>query len=300
MPAMPDASLFTDNAATIGIDAFALLLIGFSQTAGDARAFATKHRYRIDVNQESVAQGMANAGAGLFQGMPVTTSLSASSLNDSSGARTPLASLTTGACVVLTLLFLAPLFSDLPKPILAAVIIDAVIFGMIDLQELRRLRRVARVDFWIAIAAIVGVLSAGVLAGVVIGVALSMVWLIHVAAKPVIPRIDGPADMIILRLDFGLSFATAEALDDRLRPLLDAEPESRIVVLDFAGVDFIDSQGSEKLGELRQVVGAADATLRIARLKPQIREMLVADGVFDQIGAEHVYAKLRDAVSRTA
>ena len=85
--------------ATIGIAAIALLLIGFSQTAGDARAFAARHRYRIDVNQESIAQGMANAGAGLFQGMPVSTSLSASSLNESSGARTPLASLATGALV---------------------------------------------------------------------------------------------------------------------------------------------------------------------------------------------------------
>ena len=74
----------------------ALLLIGFSQTAGDARAFAARHRYRIDVNQESVAQGMANVGAGVFQGMPVSTSLSASSLNESAGARTPVASLVTG------------------------------------------------------------------------------------------------------------------------------------------------------------------------------------------------------------
>ena len=168
----------------------ALLLIGFSQTAGDARAFAARHRYRIDVNQESIAQGMANAGAGVFQGMPVSTSLSASSLNESSGARTPMASLVTGALVLLTLLVLAPLFSDLPKAVLGALIIDAVVFGMIDVAELRRLRRVARVDFWIAVAAIVGVLSAGVLAGVVIGVALSLVWLIHVATPPSIPRLS--------------------------------------------------------------------------------------------------------------
>ena len=180
-------SVFTANAATIGIAATALLLIGFSQTAGDARAFATRHRYRIDVNQESIAQGMANVGAGAFQGMPVSTSLSASSLNESSGARTPVASLITGALVLLTLLVLAPLFSDLPKPVLAALIIDAVVFGMIDVKELRRLHRVARVDFWIAAAAIVGVLSAGVLTGVVIGVALSLVWLIYVATSPKIP-----------------------------------------------------------------------------------------------------------------
>ena len=85
---------------TITAAAVALLLIGFSQTAGDARTFATRHRYRIDVDQESVAQGMANVGAGIFQGMPVSTSLSASSLNESAGARTPLASLVTGVLVV--------------------------------------------------------------------------------------------------------------------------------------------------------------------------------------------------------
>ena len=313
-PVLPDASVFTAHAAAIGIAATALLLIGFSQTAGDARAFATRHRYRIDVNQESIAQGMANVGAGAFQGMPVSTSLSASSLNESSGASTPVASLITGALVVLTLLVLAPVFSSLPKPVLAALIIDAVVFGMIDVRELRRLHRVARVDFWIATAAIVGVLSAGVLAGVVIGVVLSLVWLIHVATAPKIPLLsrepgtevfrdagEHPGDetfdgVIILRLDFGLSFATAEALEERIRELIEAERRPRAVVLDFAGVDFIDSQGSEKLGEIRRLAEASDAALRVARVKPQVRAMLVADGVIDQIGQDHVYGNVYEAV----
>ena len=95
-PLLPDLDVVSEHYATIGIAAVALLLIGFSQTAGDARAFAARYRYRIDVDQESVAQGMANVGAGLFQGMPVSTSLSASSLNASSGARTQVSSLTTG------------------------------------------------------------------------------------------------------------------------------------------------------------------------------------------------------------
>ena len=257
---------------------------------------------------------MANAGAGVFQGMPVSTSLSASSLNESSGARTPLASLATGALVLLTLVVLAPLFSDLPKPVLAALIIDAVVFGMIDVTELRRLYRVARVDFWIATAAIVGVLSAGVLAGVVIGVALSLVWLIHVATRPRIPRLsrqpgtqvfrdadEHPDDetfhgMIILRLDFGLSFATAEALEERIRELIDAEGEARAVVLDFAGVDFIDSQGSEKLREIRRLTDASGAVLRVARIKPSIRAVLAADGVLDQIGKDHIHGNVDEAV----
>ena len=121
-----------DHVGTVALAAVALVLIGFSQTAGDARAFAAKHHYRIDINQESVAQSLANIAAGLFKGMPVSTSLSASSLNDHSGAKTGLASLTSGATVLLTLLFLAPLFSNLPKPVLAALIIEAVVMGMMN------------------------------------------------------------------------------------------------------------------------------------------------------------------------
>ena len=136
---IPDMQLLWAHAGTVALAAVALVMIGFSQTAGDARAFAGKHRYRIDINQESLAQGVANVGAGVFQGMPVSTSLSASSLNDHSGARTGLASLTSGVVVILTLLVLAPLFSDLPKPVLAALIIEAVVMGMMDVPEMRRL-----------------------------------------------------------------------------------------------------------------------------------------------------------------
>ena len=201
-PELPDLTLVKQHYATIGIAAVALLLIGFSQTAGDARAFAARHRYRIDVNQESVAQGMANMGAGVFQGMPVSTSLSASSLNESAGANTPVASLTTGALVLATLIVLAPLFSHLPKAVLGAVIIDAVVFGMIDLDELRRLHRVTRFDFWIAVAAIIGVLSAGVLAGVVIGVVLSLGWLIYVTTRPPMPLLGRePGTQVFRDLD---------------------------------------------------------------------------------------------------
>src|SRR3954453_2369975 len=130
--AVPDLGLMWDHVVPVALGAFALMLIGFSQTAGDARAFAAKHRYQIDVNQESVAQSAANIGSGLLQGMPVSTSLSASSLNDHSGARPGLASLTSGVVVVLTLLFLAPLFAALPQPVLAALIIEAVVMGMMN------------------------------------------------------------------------------------------------------------------------------------------------------------------------
>ena len=292
-PVLPDLDVFQQHYATILAAAAGLLLIGFSQTAGDARAFAARHRYRIDVNQESVAQGMANVASGAFRGMPVSTSLSASSLNESAGARTPVASLVTGGLVILTLVALAPLFSDLPKAVLGAIIIDAVVFGMIDIRELRRLHRVKRFDFWVAAAAIVAVLSAGVLAGVVIGIALSLVWLVYVATSPGMPLLGRePGTQVfrdltehpdyetfpgfaVVRLDGGLFFATAEALEERIRELAqDADPPLRAVILNVEGVEFVDSQGAAKLGEILDFAESAGIELRLARVKPGVAAVL--------------------------
>jgi sulfate permease, SulP family len=313
VPELPDLGLVQDHYATVVIAAVALLLIGFSQTAGDARAFAARHHYRIDVNQESVAQGMANAGAGLFQGMPVSTSLSASSLNESAGARTQVASLVTGGLVLATLLVLAPLFSDLPKAILGAVIIDAVVFGMIDVVELRRLYRVTRFDFWVAVAAIIGVLSAGVLAGVVVGVVLSLGWLVYVATRPPMPLLgrqagtqvfrdldENPADetfpgIAVLRMDGGLFFATAEALEDRIRELAQ-DGDQRALVLDLEGVNFVDSQGAAKVTEIHELTEADGVELRLARVKPHVYAVLEADGIIDRIGADHIHGNVHRAV----
>ncbi len=312
VPMLPDLDVFQQNLSVIGIAAVALLLIGFSQTAGDARAFAARHHYRVDVNQESVAQGMANVGAGVFQGMPVSTSLSASSLNESSGARTPVASLVTGALVIATLIVLAPLFSDLPKAVLAAIIIDAVLFGMIDIPEFRRLYRVTRFDFWIAVAAVIGVLSAGVLAGVVIGIVLSLGWLIYVATQPSMPLLgrepdtqvfrdigENPDDetyegIVVLRLDGGLFFATAEALENRIRDLVDER--TRALVLDLEGVDFVDSQGVMKLTEICDFLQVDEIGFRLARVKPHVLAVLQADGVIDRIGADHIHGNVHRAV----
>ena len=104
-----------------------------------------------------------------------------------------------GRWCIATLVLLAPLFSDLPKAVLAAIIIDAVVFGMIDVAELRRLRRVKRFDFWIAMAALLGVLSAGVLLGVVIGIVLSLGWLVYVATSPSMPLLGREAGTQVFR-----------------------------------------------------------------------------------------------------
>ena len=185
---------------------------------------------------------------------------------------------------------------------------------MIDVAELRRLRRVTRFDFWIAVAAIVGVLSAGVLAGVVVGVVLSLGWLVYVATRPPMPLLgrepgtqvfrdldEHPDDetfqgIAVLRLDGGLFFATAEALEDRVRELVEDDGPLRALVLDLEGVNFVDSQGSAKLAEIHELLRPAASTLRLARVKPQVLAVLHADGVVDRIGADHIHGNVHRAV----
>jgi SulP family sulfate permease len=313
-PSAPDVGLLLEHAGTVLAAAVALLLIGFSQTAGDARAFAAKHNYQIDINQESVAQALANTGAGLFQGMPVSTSLSASSLNDHSGARTGLASIVSGVTVLLALLFLAPLFSGLPKPVLAALIIEAVVMGMMDVGEMRRLARVQRFDFWIALVAIVATLLVGVLAGVVVGVILSLLWLVGVTTHPQLPELGRqrgttayrdvsahPEDVLdpavaVLRIDSGLFFASCEAVQDRVRDLVHARPELRGLVLDCAGVNFIDSQGTAQVAAIVRLTREAGVELHLARVKDAVAEVLDRDGSLDLLGRDHLQGNVDQAV----
>ncbi len=216
--------------------------------------------------------------------------------------------------VLLTLLVLAPVFSHLPKPVLAALIIEAVVMGMMDLPEMRRLARVQRFDFWIAVAAIAGTLVFGVLAGVMIGIALSLLWLISVATRPPMPLLgrepgtqvfreldEHPADeqfpgVVILRLDGGLFFATSDALEDRVREVALSTPGITGIVLDCEGIDFIDSQGSAKMAEILELTKQADITLRLARVKPAVNEILERDGFLERIGDDRTHGNVYRAV----
>jgi SulP family sulfate permease len=311
---VPDPGLLVDHAGTVLVAAFALVMIGFSQTAGDARAMAARHHYRVDIDQESVAQSAANIGSGLLHGMPVSTSLSASSLNDRSGARTGLASLTSGVTVLLALLFLAPFFSSLPKPVLAALIVEAVVIGMMDLPEMRRLRRVSRADFWVAVAAILGTLVFGILAGVVIGIALSLMWLVYVVTHPLVstlgrergtqvfrdldthPEDETTAGVVVLRMDGGVFFATADPFLDQVRAAV-LSPDVGGVVLHFAGVNFMDSQGAATLSEIIRLAEDSDVELRLAAVRPAVRRVLERQGAIELLGADHVHGNVHRAVA---
>jgi SulP family sulfate permease len=186
--------------------------------------------------------------------------------------------------------------------------------GMMDVPEMRRLARVQRFDFWIAIAAITATLLVGVLAGVIIGIGLSLIWLISVATRPHMPLLgrkpgtqvfreldEYPGDeqfpgIVVLRLDGGLFFATSDALEDRVREVALSTPGITGIVLDCEGIDFIDSQGSAKMREILELTKQGGTTLRLARVKPAVREVLERDGVLDRIGADKTHGNVDQAV----
>jgi SulP family sulfate permease len=312
---LPDFGMILDNLAMIVGAAVGLLLIGFSVTTAAVREYASKHNYRIDINQELLAQGMSNVTSGLFQGIFDNGSLSKSPVNDDAGARSQISNLAQAAFIILTLLVLAPLFSALPEAVLGAIIIEAVVMGMMDIPEMKRLYRVKRFEFLAALAALLGVMTFGILQGVVIGVALSIVWLVAVSALPYIPELgrksgteaffdlkehpDGQTfpGLSIVRFDGGLFFVNADALGDRLRDIrIHSAPELNGVILSMEGVDFIDTEGADTLKKIAQAGLDLGVDLHLARVKPQVLEVLQRDDVFDLIGSEHIHDDIAAAV----
>jgi SulP family sulfate permease len=200
--------------------------------------------------------------------------------------------------------------------VLAAIIIDAVVFGMMDIPEMRRLWRVKRIDFWIAVAAIVGVLSAGILAGVVIGMVLSVGWLVYVNSLPAMSEVgrepgttafrplreypDGETyqGLLVVRLDGGLTFVTADGFLEGIRErYLSSEEPVTGVIVDFAGVNFVDSQGAAQLRRLVELGAPDGPSFRFARVRTDVMTVLHADGFVDEIGEDRFYPNLDRAVA---
>ena len=171
-----------------------MVFVGYSETLAAARNVARKYRYELDTNQELVAQGVANGAAGLVGGFVVDGSLSKTSVADDAGQKTEVASLINAAFVLATMLFLATLFESLPAATLGAIVIDAMV-GLITLDALQRYYRVNRVDWVFFVGAGLGILVFGIMAGIVIGVVLSLVMLIARASRTNIRRLYRDPDL---------------------------------------------------------------------------------------------------------
>ena len=317
--ALPSLQFVWANLPLIVPAAIGVMLVGLSESLAAAREYATRYQYDIDVDQELLAQGMSNAASGLFQGINVAGSLSKSALNESSGAKSEMASLIQGGFVVITLLFLAPLFADLPQAALGAIIITAVVFGLFKVKEMDRLWRLSRVEFWLALVSLLGVLTFGSLRGVLMGIVLSLLWLVWRTSHPVIPVLGAMPDgrsyhsveqhpeaaivpgIVILRFDGPLFFATAGSLRDRVRALTrHADPPVRAVILDLESTTIVDIEGSDMLSEVAEELDELDIRLLLARAKSSVREQLISYGILESLPGERFHDSVGAALDAAA
>jgi MFS superfamily sulfate permease-like transporter len=314
-PALPDVSLVMDNLQVVIPAAVGVFLVSLSVSLAAARQYAAQFHYDVDVNQEMLAQGMANSASGLFQGLGLYGVLSRTSVSVGAGAKTELASIALGVSLILTLLLLAPLFSHVPQAVLGAVIIVAVVFGLWRFAAMERLWRLSRTEFWLAVAALLGVLTFGLLPGVLIGIGLSLFWLVWRTSHPAMPvlgkmphahayhSLDRYPDsvthpgLVIIRLDGPLFFATARGLRQRIREVIvDADPPVRGVILDLEGTNIIDLEGSDALHDVLKELRAMDIQLHLARIKVSVLEMLEQDGVLATLGPDRSFDYVHEAV----
>ena len=257
-----------EHAESLLLGALAVIFVGYSESLASARSMATKHGYTIDPNQELIAQGAACTAAGLVGGYPTDGSLSKTSVADAAGQRTEMASILNAGLVLLTMLFLASLFEDLPAAALGAIVIDAMI-GLINFAEGRRYWLVSRTDFVFFASAMAGILFVDIIHGILIGVVLSLLMLIARASKPPIRRLArDPVDgtyidaslhdrlqvdpkILAIRLDGPLFFADSQRFKESVHDMINTASEPPdAMVLDADSISLTDTDGADVLIDL--------------------------------------------------
>lgn len=310
---MPDFS-WSDLSALIA-GGFAVIFVGFSESLAAARDKAALHGYEIDISQEMVAQGAANASSGLLGGFVVSGSLSKTTVADLAGQRTQVASLFNAGFILLTILFLAGIFTDMPQAVLGAVVIDAAI-GLIKVKELQRVRFASRPDFAAFLAAMAGLLFFGVLEGILIGVALSLLLLVAAASRSPVrqlaldvqdnvfvdatkyPESVAVPGVVVAEINGPLFFADASNFRQSVIDMIGEETHTVIVDLDAAAS--IDLDGADVLTKLAGELGKRDIDVVLARVGDEHMDLLQKAGTLDAIGRHNVYPSVRAAVAARA
>ena len=311
-PSLPDFGAI-DLAALVGA-ALGITVVAYTDNVLTARSFAIRAEDRIDPQQEFLALGAANLSAGVLQGFPVSSSGSRTAVGDAAGSRTQLHSLVALAVVLLTLLALRPVLSGFPLAALAAIVVFAAM-RLIDVAELRRIARFRRSEIVLAVATTVAVLAVGVLYGIAVAIALSVLDLLRRIARPhdavlgFVPGLAGMHDiedyeggrqlpgLLIYRYDSPLFFANADDFQRRALAALDDEDHPvRWFVLNIEAITEIDITGADALENLRRELANRNIVFGLARLKTELGQTLAAAGFLDKIGENRVYATLPTAV----
>ena len=291
------------------------LLLAYIEGVSAARTFAAKHGYELDPRQEFLGIGAANLGAGLGHGYPVAGGLSQSAVNDKAGARTPLALVVASITLALCLLFLTGLLENLPKAVLAAVVLTAIL-GLFDFRALLHMWRVSRIDFYAATTAIIGVLLLGILQGILLAALVSILLLLarasqpHVAFLGRIPGTNSYSDLarhpeneplgnvIAFRPEASLLYVNAgSVLETVMASVLNDRSKVRAVICDLSASPYLDLAGARMLRALYGELAARGIALQIVGARGRVRDLLRADGLAEKVGELERAVSLDDAIS---
>lgn len=275
--------------------AFACFLLAYIEGVSAARALAQRHGYEIDPRQELLALGAANVAASLGQGYPVAGGLSQSTVNDKAGAKTPLALVFASMTIGLCLVFLTGLIANLPNVVLAAIVLVAV-KGLINIPELRRVWKLSRMEFWVAMAAFAGVLLLGILKGVLLAALVSMLLLIHRAARPHVARLgrvpgttrysdferspdnEEIPGVVVVRAESGLFYFNVDHVLGHVRlHLATAGDKLRLLVWDLSSSPYVDIAGARMLGSVQRELAVHGAKLRLVDARATVRDLVRAE-----------------------
>lgn len=291
------------------------LLLAYIEGVSAARTFAAKHGYELDPRQEFLGIGAANLGAALGHGYPVAGGLSQSAVNDKAGARTPLALVAASITLALCLLFLTDLLENLPKAVLAAVVLTAIL-GLFDFRALLHMWRVSRIDFYAATTAIMGVLFLGILQGILLAALVSILLLLarasqpHVAFLGRIPGTNSYSDLarhpeneplgnvIAFRPEASLLYVNAgSVLEIVMASVLADRSKIRAVVCDLSASPYLDLAGARILHMLYDQLAARGISLQIVGARGRVRDLLRADGIAGKVGGLERAVSLDDAIN---
>ncbi len=298
--------------------ALACFLLGAVETTAIGRMFAFSARRRLDANREFLALAAANFAAGVGQGCPVSGGMSQSLVNQSAGARTPLSGIVAAGIMLVVALSFTELLSALPQPVLAAIVLTAVL-GLVNVSAVKHLWRTDRGEFLIAATALAGVLASGLLRGVLIGAVISMILVITRASRPhvaVLGRIPGTrrfsdrerhpengavAGVLIVRPEGSLLYFNAEYVREVVEELVESAGGAvRGVVIDLSASPYLDMAGAQALKALGDVLRPRGVEVHMVEARSGVRERLRLEGVDEHAGRIDRFTSVTDAVEAIA
>ena len=294
--------------------ALGIAVVSLADTISTASAFAARTGQEVRGNGEMIGIGAANLAAGLFQGFPVSTSGSRTAVAERSGAKTQLTGVTGAALIILMIVLIPGLFRNLPQPALAAVVITASL-SLADIPGTMRLWRQRKAEFGLSVTAFGGVALLGVLPGIAIAVALSILNVFRRAWRPYdtkLGRADGLEGyqdlrthpdaqqlpgLVVYRFDAPLFFANAKTFRDEVRRLANAEPKPTWIIIAAEPVTDVDTTASDVLEDLDEALNAQGTSLVFAELKDPVRDKIERYGLTRTIDPRHFFPTLESAVA---